>query len=387
MSSPSWKQHFGNIVTGYDAVEAQGLSELGFALKNNQISQEQYLDWARAAYELCSLDMKFFQEQLPSRPLFERFKESYSWSVECLPVGEWDDHLIIAGLEKPADLPPELKPIFILAPFSGLESYWERYQGEASTEKEGDGSHEEAGGLPDGLAMQADAAPLSFAGISLGGAPAPQAVLKTASQANPEINLKINEDSQVNIPTVTKTAPQAKAPVIPPPAFQSAMEPEVKAQPQVIAVASSEGDIPEAAVVEALDTFKNHYEKRIYLEFDPVKKTVIAKYWPQDFVATQGPSPHSLVQDSFLSIVSKTQKPYHGHIVKCAVSDAFFKELNQGVTPENITIVPLVRNEEVIGALVGWGAKTTYTLGVLRDVQKATNDLILKLGWITAEAA
>ena len=37
MSNASWKAHFNQPISGYDPVEAQGLSELGYALQRNQI--------------------------------------------------------------------------------------------------------------------------------------------------------------------------------------------------------------------------------------------------------------------------------------------------------------------------------------------------------------
>jgi len=554
MSEPLWKQHFGNIVTGYDPVEAQGLSELGFALKNGLIPEDQYLVWARNTFGALSLDMKFFQEQKAPRSLYEKLKESYSWSLECQPVAEWDEHLIVAGLEKPADLPPDLKVIFVFAPLAGLQSFWEALQTEAPVLAEGEtpAEHEEATGLPDGFAMSdSTSTSLSFTGITLAGeskpapqpatppapAPAPSATEKPllmkmhdepaeekpvalkvetpappapkaapqptkekpalvkaepvvlspklapeapaaqaiptipavpppppqaatpAASEKPKITLTPVEVAQdfpqlpplpnlpplpkipaapptetevASIPTLPKLPPSApteetpvpthvlpklpnatpsevavapapalpKLPPTPPPPMAAPQEPfpevktviaaEVRAEPQVVVPVQPSAprvEIPEALALEALEHFKNHYEKRVFIDFNSQAKTAKAIYWPQDFVATEAPSVHSLETDSFLSIVMKTQKPYHGYLIKNAIVERFFRELNQNEIPENVTVVPLICNDDVVGAVAGWGPKMTYNLNVLRDVQKAAHEMSVKLGWAFSDAA
>ncbi|MFN8791270.1 MAG: hypothetical protein ACK5Y2_07430 [Bdellovibrionales bacterium] len=559
MSEPLWKQHFGNIVTGYDPVEAQGLSELGYALKSGLIPEDQYLVWARNTFGCLSLDMKFFQEQKAPRSLYEKLKESYSWSSECMPVAEWDEHLIIAGLEKPADLPPDLKAIFVFAPLSGLQGYWEVFQSEVPVLAEGEApaEHEEASGLPDGFAsLDSASTSLSFTGISLAGeskpaapaapaataapaapaaSPTPAAAKLMASAPPPSASEKpllmkmdvepaeekpalvkaepvvlspkpaaempvaqakpalptappppppvatpapvekpkttaapadvaqdfptlpplpslpplpkipaapptedvvatipsslpklppsapseetpvpthalpklpptaVSEVAAAPTPTPAAPTPAAalpKLPPTPPPAMAAPQEafPEVKtviatevrAEPQIVVPLQPSAprvEIPEALALETLEQFKNHYEKRVFIDFNSQAKTAKALYWPQDFVATEAPSAHSLESDSFLSIVMKTQKPYHGYLIKNPIVEKFFRELNQNEIPENVTVVPLICNDDVVGAVAGWGPKMTYNLNVLRDVQKAAHEMSVKLGWAFSDAA
>lgn len=426
MSNASWKEQFGGRVTGYDPIQAQGLSELGYALKHNQISQEEYLNWARQTYEVCSLDVKFFQSQSAVRDLYERLKDVYAWGPECMPIAEWDEHVIVAGLEKPADLPTELKPIFLLAPLEGLEQYWNTYQNEAEVKAPLDETKEEAGGVPEGLSLQEaeTATNLNFAGIGLaipsekeksGGkpdaaakqqAPETQAVLQISDSTSPAIKIvpvtpipsspgvPKTPPPKVGIPTAiaeeAKAAPailSVENEVPPQVKMTQPIEIEKKAQPQVVAVATSNAPLNESLILEALEQVKEHYDKRLYIEFSVKDKTAVARIWPQDFVAAEQPSILKLEQDSFLSIVYKTQKPYHGYVTKSDIANQFFKELNNGEYPENLTLVPLIKNGDVTGALVGWGLKTSYTLSTLRALEKIADDLSQKLGWITVEDA
>ena len=173
MSNASWKAHFTQPISGYDPVEAQGLSELGYALRHRQIQEEQYLQWARETFELASLDMKFFQTIPAPRELFEKVKDVYAWGPELVPIGEWEEHLLIAGLEIPEGFPPELNPIFLLAPITGLMEFWTKYTDENAASIEEGAEPIESSGMPEGFsfdpppANQSAGGGLSFSGIKI----------------------------------------------------------------------------------------------------------------------------------------------------------------------------------------------------------------------------
>lgn len=431
MSSDSWKAHFTQPISGYDPVEAQGLSELGYALRHKQIPEAEYLQWARENFELASIDMKFFQTAQAPKEIYEKLKDAYAWGPECLPVGEWEEYVLVACLQNPGDVPPELKPIFLLAPVNGLLGYWSQFTDEESKPLD-ETESVESGGMPEGFSLDAVESPqtqttgLSFAGVQLASpdhqasaeskeekkaepisiqigedtgikplpaAPQPAAPqpVSTSSYTMPPLNPKIPPplSSDVSIPKI----PAQAQPTIPAetlitqtPAAQVLEDtvPEIKAQPQAV---NSESAVPEEYMKEVFEKCRKHYEKQLYIEFNDSKKTAVAKYWPHDFVAAETPSEHSLQEDSFLAIVAKTQKSYHGYVVKNAISEKFFKEVNSGHLPENMTLVPIMKNDIVVGALMGWGPKSTYNLSVLRDMENTVNDLCLKLGWAQPEAA
>lgn len=446
MSSVSWKAHFTQPISGYDPVEAQGLSELGYALLHRQIPEEEYLKWARENFELSSIDMKFFQTISAPREVYEKLKDAYAWGPECLPVGEWEEYVLVAGLQKPDDIPPELKPIFLLAPVNGLLKYWSQFSDEESKPLGEEGESAELGGMPEGFNLDATVDPSSQAtGLSFSGVSLATTHTETATEAKEEkkaepISIQIGEDTGIKplvksdilkpasatpgvqtsqpVSTSSYTMPPLNPKVPPPPSSNIAIPkipaqaevpadtlivqnppaetlentvPEIKAQPQIVASTkdsgSIEASIPEDSIKEVFELCRKHYEKQLYVEFNDAKKTAVAKYWPHDFVATETPSEYSLQEDSFLAIVAKTQKSYHGYVVKNSVSERFFKEVNSGQLPENMTMVPLMKNDVVVGAVMGWGPKSTYNLSVLRDMEKTVNDLCLKLGWVQPEAA
>jgi hypothetical protein len=442
MSDASWKAHFKQIISGYDPVEAQGLSELGYALQHKQISEEEYLEWAREKFELPSIDMKFFQIAPASKEIFEKMKDAYLWGPECVPIAEWEEFVIVACLEKPQDFPMELKPLFVLAPVAGTLKFWKTLSvtEEISIDESSD-EVSEIGGMPEGFEMAPDTGQnqnssnptpltgLSFTGVTLGTATAisvaaqkkapEEAVEKPKSIPNPiptiptldilksqapqeNTSLQIKIDTSASNQSAAATPP-LKPKVQPPKGpdvsgtavtivlnetpSEADKNTEIKAIPQVMTPAAADTTISPVLIKEVFEQVKKHYTKQLFLEFNEATKTAIAKYWPDEFVATQTPSAHSYSEDSFLAVVAKTQKSYHGHIIKNTITEQFFKELNSGIMPENITLVPIVNNDFVVGAMLGWGEKSTYNMTVLRDMETAVAKLVAKFGWNTAEAA
>lgn len=387
-------------------MEAQGLSELGFALLHKQIPEEEYLRWARESFELSSLDMKFFQTHPAPIEIYTKLKDTYSWGPEFLPIAEWDDHLMIVGLEKPTDFPPELRPIFLLAPIEGLLKFWTKLKDDEETiiseGEETDISTE--GEMPDGFTLESTATQrtgLSFNGIQLASSASAAAVPPPAAAQNSVKPLTPKKHEIKPVPAQTKSdnnvisismssitnpgiAITHITPKVPPPSSSS---PEIKAEPKILEGPQEEVTIAENFIKEIFSEYKKNYEKQLYVEFNDSTKTAFVKYWPNDFVATETPSKHSLKDDSFLAIISKTQKPYHGYLTKNAVTDKFFKEVNSGHYPENITLVPIIKSNMVVGAFMGWGPKHTYNLTTLRDMEKVVQQLYSKLGWAVPEAA
>ncbi len=100
------------------------LSLLGFALKEKSLSSEVYFKWAMAHYNLPKLRSSFFTETPVSQEMFAKWATHYPWSMECLPVAEWDGSLIVACLQPPQDFPSNPASILILAELADLQKAW-----------------------------------------------------------------------------------------------------------------------------------------------------------------------------------------------------------------------------------------------------------------------
>ncbi|MDG0816669.1 dihydrolipoyllysine-residue succinyltransferase component of 2-oxoglutarate dehydrogenase complex [Bdellovibrio svalbardensis] len=133
MSQHAWFEHFKEKLQGLTgAFEQSGtfMSLLGFALKEKHLSSEDYLKWAMTHYRLPFLQAKFFTETPPSPEMFNKWATHYPWSVECLPVAEWDGSLIVACIQPPQDFPSFPQSILVLASLECMEQTWKKYHPE-----------------------------------------------------------------------------------------------------------------------------------------------------------------------------------------------------------------------------------------------------------------
>lgn len=395
MSTASWKEHFQATITGYDPVEAQGLTELGFAVINQKIDEQEYLSWARSTYEMLSVDMNFFQKNPPPIALISKLREVYPWGPEILPVAEWDGHTIILTLEKPTTpIPEELKPILLLAPVSKMSEYWQASL--TALESSNSGEFLEIEPLVEvleGINLEPSTAvtAIDFSNLRA------QTVL---AEKPAEIPTRIDiEDTPAivaiaaePVSVIPEKAPAIPSiPTLPTESIKIVSEdtkPAIKATPQILSVASPKAEVDAEKVRNCLAQYKHIYDSRCFLKVDSKAKTFQVTVWPEDSTnITVTPTSHDLQADSFIKIVAQTQKPYHGHVVKTLNTDKFFKEVNGGHLPENVTAIPLIKDGDVIGVILGWGPLATYNMQTLRELENIVQNLGAELGFTPVENA
>lgn len=363
MSTPSWKEHFQVKVTGYDPVEAQGLSELGFAVMNQKIDEQEYLSWARSTYELLSVDVNFFQKNPSPIALISKLREVYPWGPEIMPVAEWDGHTFILALEKPTTpIPIELKPILLLAPISKMSELWQNVIMTLDSTNE--------------QSIEIDTPVEMLEGISIESATAVTNIDFSELRATPTVITEKSTEipTKIDIPNEVTKIPQMKDADVP-----------KKAIPQIISVASPSSNLDSEKIKKCFHHYKHIYENRCFIKIDMKAKNYQVTLWPEDSNMTISPTQHELQPDSFIKIVAYTQKPYHGHVVSTLNTEQFFKEVNAGRIPENVTAVPLINNSEVIGIILGWGTKLTYNVQTLREIESIVQSLSSELGFIPTE--
>jgi hypothetical protein len=84
----------------------------------------------------------------------------------------------------------------------------------------------------------------------------------------------------------------------------------------------------------------------------------------------------SLIRPSPFRIVARTKKPYHGYVVQSDIADKFFGEWNDYVTPEHMTIAPILVGDHVIGMLLAIGTKVSGdTKEALTLAEKEANSI------------
>lgn len=197
--------------------------------------------------------------------------------------------------------------------------------------------------------------------------------------------------------TGSKTAPPAQ-PSMPPPLPQVlAMPPQQVATPNTGAEATAARKVREHTVTRSVNLDQlsqstraserqqtktgslsqrrvtmfeqcNTYEDVAEFAFshmqDPYKKAVIMVFqsgqlrpwkWTDHvpFGGKNKPSAINLEKPSIFRIVFNTCLPFHGYVVANPTNDEFFREMNGGVTPGHVTIMPIMLNGQLAGMLMG----------------------------------
>lgn len=413
MSHTNWQEHFKVKLQGLThAFEHSGstLSLLGFALKNEYLTSEEYLNWASRHFGLPLLNAGFFAANTPNTHFFSKFKSTFNWSPECLPLGEWDGALIIAGVQPPQELPNNLKFIFVLAAFENLESTWSALQIPAlptvdvapdgldlftttSMKKAKDDDsfsfedlqidsevteiREEIGAFDgDLLAPSEDQGGMEGLDESIVGSfnkPISDAESFDAS------SLVIPESTPDNM---TEDAPLATVTVLP-----SLEQRESKIQIADVRSYSDNFHLRDLMtektyaignkIKATLAQMKSHFEKSLILSLNDTESSAIVFAWDESFNGEHNDSYSiPLNTPSIFNIVAATSKPFHGFVSLNEINEKFFEEWNHGAIPDHVTITPILLDVKVVGMLVGFAEKSAYNRASLNLAEKLALQLM-----------
>jgi hypothetical protein len=133
MSTPIWFEQFSTKLQSLEedyASSGSKVSILAYAFQTARLNPEEYLAWAVNHYQLPKLSSRFFVETPPSQEVFAKWATHFLWTVECLPVAEWDGSLIVACLEPPQDFSSSVNAIFVLTSMDDLTHLWNLYHEE-----------------------------------------------------------------------------------------------------------------------------------------------------------------------------------------------------------------------------------------------------------------
>ena len=199
--------------------QSENLSFTAFVLNQKIVDEEDYLIWAQVQFSLVILNNDYFQLNRPDPAFLSRWKDTYAWTNECLPVVEWDGVLFVACLETPVDFNPSVPVCFALSSPLHLKNWHTKY--------------------------------FSLAAPSLGEID-PMALLKVTplkSSPNEALNLVLEDSSEPNSENnelVSGLDPTS-------PSFENSFMSEVNAlKPQLIRLNPSEMPVPTAIPIEEL---------------------------------------------------------------------------------------------------------------------------------------
>ena len=176
------------------------------------------------------------------------------------------------------------------------------------------------------------------------------------------------------------TAAAESADIVPPaPPAPKANSPQVVSEvttpialtsTKITAATNSGKDDPSKKFFEQM---RIHYQKSMFLKKEG--NALVAWRWDDQFQVSKHPDePISLGIPSPFRIVSRTGKPYHGHIVPGEIQEKFFDEWNQSQLPDFLTISPVLVNDQVIGMLLSLADKHVNLKASLLLSEKVAED-------------
>ncbi len=120
----------------------------------------------------------------------------------------------------------------------------------------------------------------------------------------------------------------------------------------------------------------NLFDKFILIAIDPSELHAVPVSW-SDNIAPRSKDLEKLdlTEPSIFKIVASTLKSYHGYIVLNENNEKFFEFWNQGQVPGNITMVPLIIRNKLVGMWMGLGESNTYNWNTLKQMEAKSKEL------------
>jgi hypothetical protein len=120
----------------------------------------------------------------------------------------------------------------------------------------------------------------------------------------------------------------------------------------------------------------NLFTKFILVAVDPSELHAVPVSWSD----TITPRSKDLVkldlnEPSIFKTVASTLKSYHGYIVLNESNEKFFEFWNQGQVPANITMIPLIVRNKLVGMWMGLGESNTYNWNSLKQMEARGKEL------------
>lgn len=427
MKWPLWNQHFKDQLIDWvcpEGVDSNSMEALQLALRDNFISNEEYLSWASHVFQLPILDDKFFDLNTPNEVLWNKTKNFYPWGPYLMPIGNWDNNLIVAGLA-PAKYSPEgLHVIYVLASNGCLLKRWTDYHG---TPTEAYRILKPV--LPTEIPKSIESNPSknNFDEEFVNNLfhqdmdeAKNDSLVENEIDSNESNDEPINEDKiednddsqesdQLSLMLSETNTTQVKLTKLDSTEFEKKSDLEYKMTSNPVNsspvnsspfknedASDASGKVDKTYLFDYL--FKNHENETTNLilnTFDQMKsyfqKSVFIAINNDETlgkvthigIETRGPVNLNfeidLTTPSLFRIVTKTLKPYHGYVVVNDINEKFFEEFFYGQIPDNVTLTPVVSENHLIGILMGCGEKSTYTKNVLTYQQKISAYLALEL--------
>lgn len=387
----AWSKVFGiseTSLTDFEtAARESHIDVITWCLKNEKISEHEYLDWAMNSFQIPKVHAAFFDEP-KDEEFWHRVNALYHWREDLVPLTEWEGCLWIGCVAPPEDFNLLIPYRFVLASPRDLLKRWRDLTGADSE------SAPAPLEMPEGLILgatikreptQDPSVVVGPEGLSLGSTqiefkrpPAPPEPPSEKTRTNVVANLNSDDiaEEENDEPTAVTNIDQIKDPL--------ANEDPKSTGPRPLEACSSKRDLGAIAITHVLMTFEN---AMVLLCYDGPK----LKPWlcSEPLVQNTQGRDHWIELDtpSIFRIVKRTSLPYHGYVTPSPINSAFFNVYYRGAIPKHVTLVPIMVSGKMVGMLMGISESEVPLKTSLLNMEKIADEFALHWQRLEASAA
>jgi len=364
MLSIDWKTKFAPASSGHSP-SVNEVNELIEHFDKGEIIFADYLAWVQGQLELPIVNDSFFTTIDPKsiQPLISKYEtiKSY-WSSLCVPVGEWDGHLIVVGClfnDLSFDFIDEknTKVVLLLSNYTQTKKLWKLIRPYVDS-KFSHLDEKTQGGF------KIDLASLEIPKVTNTETPLIELVDETPS----EIQLETDESKKLNQSEIDETiaalmaqgdsgeAPQGLELNVEPPPPPAPLTNHLISPLSSSDNGSIQWSLLEPKWNEIYDEMKTFFDHSLIMQVDKNEEFGVVSYWSPEVKPPSEPGVQfSLKTPSVFRIAYTTQRPYHGYVVTNDINESFFEEWNSHEVPSHITVYPIFDQDQVIALLIGIG--------------------------------
>lgn len=302
-----------------------GESLLLWAIQNQKVDENQYLEWARDFYKIPLVQSNYFSSPL-SQAAIKRDLPNFCDETH-VPIGQWDGQIFIGCLEPLPASDPLIS--FVLAPHKPLLERWKMFFSPPAGPTDSD--HVSSLFDPKTIEMDLDSIEVEL------------------EITQPDIDHKPPE-TDPPIDSVAQEFASNEA------SFGDVTHPSFDTSASLTPISIKNLSTKQQLSSQLADIFtitSRYFEKSMILKYN--NKRFLPWKWHGPWLAMADAEDHPihLSAPSLFRICFQTKLPYHGPIVSNAVHNEFFSLWDKSRIPNHVTLYPVISEKNLLGAIMG----------------------------------
>ena len=332
-----------------------------WALKNNKISQNQYMEWAIQHYKIPFVTDSFFYNITINQQFWNRIKNLANWNQDFLPIYEWDSIIFVGCLQPPKETQDKnIVPVLVTP--KNLNFFWKKIQTFSKIGARDTTSASPRGTISSGTRNTTSASPRGT--TSSGARDTTSASPRGTTSSGTRDTTSASPRGTTSSGTRDTTAPTNKSAFLLQETEQKThseflSNPLTLLQTMVRNTALTQLKMFRGSdvVSQVAQISEKYFIGIIIFSFQNNQFTPIE--WSDSMA---GPAtPINIEKPSIFKMIVKSKSPYHGFIVDNEIHKQFFTPWGFEALPTHVTFIPIFDNSKnIIGAFMGIASKPIH---------------------------